>query len=346
MSAGVVMVDVAGVSLSDEDRLLLKHPQVGGLILFSRNYENLSQLMSLVHDIRACNPEILIAVDHEGGRVQRFREEFSPIPAMQSFLKSYRLDPDQTLSHVQDMGWLMAVELLACGIDISFAPVLDVDDNHCAVIADRAFSPDPAEVVALAGAFMRGMHEAGMATTGKHFPGHGSVVGDSHLVQPVDPRPWEAIVSHDLVPFASLHAELDAVMPAHIVFSDVDSLPVGYSARWLKQHLRDELAFDGVIFSDDLSMAGAHSAGDFAQRADAAIAAGCDMVLVCNDRAGAWQVVEHLASLEVPGSKRIGNMRMRRRVHWDDLRQLSRWQQIVSQLPLAPQPIQQQKELV
>lgn len=338
MSAGVVMLDVEGTELSARDEQLLAHAQVGGLILFTRNFESIAQLQDLVAAIRRCNPDIIIAVDHEGGRVQRFRSEFSQLPAMQSFLPAYRQSPEPTLAHVQDMGWLMASELLATGIDISFAPVLDVDDHHCAVIANRAFSPNPREVVALAGAFMRGMHEAGMATTGKHFPGHGSVTGDSHLVQPVDNRPWEAIAAHDLVPFAQLAPELDAVMPAHIVFPAVDKQPVGFSARWLQQHLRAELAFDGVIFSDDLSMAGAQSAGDFAARADAALAAGCDMVLVCNNRPAAEQVVTHLAESQTPGSERLQRMRMRKRVHWDDLRQQARWQKIVCNLPELREP--------
>ncbi|UTA49390.1 beta-N-acetylhexosaminidase [Simiduia sp. 21SJ11W-1] len=333
MSAGVVMVDVAGTALSAEDAELLRHPQVGGLILFSRNFENLTQLQALVQAVRECSPDILIAVDHEGGRVQRFRTEFSAIPAMQSFLPDFRKNPQATLSAVRDVGWLMASELLATGIDISFAPVLDVDDHHCKVIADRAFSPEPLEVVQLAGAFMRGMHEAGMATTGKHFPGHGSVTGDSHLVQPVDERSFDEIAAHDLVPFKQLLPQLDAVMPAHIVFPQVDARPVGFSAHWLGRCLRQDMGFEGMIFSDDLSMAGAHSAGDYAARADAALGAGCDMVLVCNDRAGSWQVVKHLEACATAPSVRIASMRMRRRVHWDDLRQMSRWQHLVSGLP-------------
>ncbi|MDN3639570.1 beta-N-acetylhexosaminidase [Simiduia curdlanivorans] len=334
MALGVVMVDIEGRSLNDEDRQLLAHPQVGGVILFTRNFESLAQLQQLVLSIRECKPNIIIAVDHEGGRVQRFREGFSRIPAMQSFLASFRRDAESTLEEVRQIGWLMASELLACDIDISFAPVLDVDENNCKIIANRSFSPRPDEVVVLAGAFIRGMHEAGMAVTGKHYPGHGSVTGDSHLVQPVDHRPLAQIQHHDLIPFTQLIDQLDALMPAHIVFPEVDHLPVGFSSKWLQEKLRQQLQFDGVIFSDDLSMAGAESAGDFTARAELALAAGCDMVLVCNDRAAALQVVEHLAKQSVLPNKRISRMRMRKRVHWDDLRRDARWQQVVSLLPI------------
>lgn len=332
MTLGVVMLDVAGLTLTPDDKALLKNPQVGGLILFTRNFSDMTQLMALVSAIRECNPDIVIAVDHEGGRVQRFREGFTRIPAMQSFLSAYRKDPSAALARVRDVGWLMASELLACGIDISFAPVLDVDDNHCKVIADRAFSPDPAEVVVLAGAFMEGMHQAGMATTGKHFPGHGSVTGDSHLVQPVDERTLEQVTEHDLIPFARLAGALDAVMPAHIVFSQVDAQPVGFSKLWLNTILRGQMGYNGVIFSDDLSMAGAESAGSFAARADAALGAGCDMVLVCNQREAALEVVQHLAGRQCPGSERLLAMRARKRCHWNDLRDNPRWQRIAAEL--------------
>lgn len=333
MALGVVVMDVEGLTLSAEDERLLAHPQVGGLILFKRNFESIRQLRDLVLAVRQCRPDIVIAVDHEGGRVQRFRTEFSTIPAMQSFLMDFRVDPDATIAEVQDYGWLMASELLACDIDISFAPVLDVDDHKCAVIADRAFSPHPEEVVVLAAAFIRGMHEAGMAVTGKHFPGHGSVSGDSHLLQPVDSRSLPEIEALDLIPFVKLSNQLDAVMPAHIVFPAVDSQPVGFSRIWLKDKLRTEMGFQGVIFSDDLSMVGAHSVGDFNQRADAALAAGCDMVLVCNNRQAVLQIISHLTDTGQPASTRIGRMRMRNRVHWMDLHQDPRWQRLVVGLP-------------
>ena len=295
MLRGSVIIDIAGTSLTEDDKKVLAHPLVGGIIYFARNYESIEQITSLSQDIRQHRPDILIAVDQEGGRVQRFKAGFTRLPAMQRFLPLYRKNQQAALSLVEDCGWLMAVELLAVGVDLSFAPVLDVDDNFCQVIADRAFSPKPEEVTELAGAFMRGMQDAGMATTGKHFPGHGSVSGDSHAVSPVDNRTMEQIARHDLIPFKTLLPSLHAVMPAHIIFPKIDSLPVGFSPYWLQTQLREILCFDGVIFSDDLTMEGAAVAGNYGERAIAAIDAGCDMILVCNNREG---VLEALAALD------------------------------------------------
>ncbi|MFT6103009.1 MAG: beta-N-acetylhexosaminidase [Candidatus Endobugula sp.] len=295
MLRGSVIIDIAGTSLTEDDKKVLAHPLVGGIIYFARNYESVAQITSLSQDIRQHRPDILIAVDQEGGRVQRFKTGFTRLPAMQRFLPLYRKNQQAALSLVEDCGWLMAVELLAVGVDLSFAPVLDVDDNFCQVIADRAFSPKPEEVTELAGAFMRGMQDAGMATTGKHFPGHGSVSGDSHAVSPVDNRTMEKIAQHDLIPFKNLLPSLHAVMPAHIIFPKIDSLPVGFSPYWLQTQLREILCFDGVIFSDDLTMEGAAVAGNYGERAIAAIDAGCDMILVCNNREG---VLETLAALD------------------------------------------------
>jgi beta-N-acetylhexosaminidase len=295
MLRGSVIIDIAGTSLTEDDKKVLAHPLVGGIIYFARNYESVEQITSLSQDIRQHRPDILIAVDQEGGRVQRFKTGFTRLPAMQRFLPLYRKNQQAALSLVEDCGWLMAVELLAVGVDLSFAPVLDVDDDFCQVIADRAFSPKPEEVTELAGAFMRGMQDAGMATTGKHFPGHGSVSGDSHAVSPVDNRTMEQIAQHDLIPFKNLLPSLHAVMPAHIIFPKIDSLPVGFSPYWLQTQLREILCFDGVIFSDDLTMEGAAVAGNYGERAIAAIDAGCDMILVCNNREG---VLETLATLD------------------------------------------------
>ncbi|MFT7389618.1 MAG: beta-N-acetylhexosaminidase [Candidatus Endobugula sp.] len=294
MFRGSVLIDILGTSLTDDDKNLLAHPSVGGIIYFARNYQSVEQITSLSHDIRQHRPDILIGVDQEGGRVQRFKTGFTRLPAMQRFLPLYRKNQPATLSLVEDCGWLMAVELLAVGVDFSFAPVLDVDDDFCPVIADRAFSPKPKEVTELAGAFMRGMHDAGMASTGKHFPGHGSVFGDSHAVSPVDNRNMAEIAQHDLIPFIDLLPSLNAVMPAHIVFPKIDSLPVGFSAYWLQTQLRQKLCFDGVIFSDDLTMEGAAVAGSYGERAIAAIDAGCDMVLICNNREGALEALSAL----------------------------------------------------
>lgn len=289
-----MMLDLAGTELRDDEKELLLHPYVGGVIYFGRNYESPAQIKALSDSIRALRPELLIAVDQEGGRVQRFKEGFTRLPAMQKFLPLYRKNAEACLGMVKNAGWLMASELLAVGVDFSFAPVLDVDDNKCVIVADRSFSPKPHEVTALAGAWLAGMHEAGMATTGKHFPGHGGVTVDSHLVQPIDEREFADIAEHDLIPFVELLPALDAVMPAHIVFSRVDeNNTVGFSPYWLQTILREEFGFTGVVFSDDLSMKGAHSVGGYVSRAQHAVTAGCDMILVCNNRDG---VLELLAS--------------------------------------------------
>ncbi len=293
MPLGPIMLDLAGTVLQDAEKELLLHPYVGGVIYFGRNYESPAQIKALSDSIREIRPELLIAVDQEGGRVQRFIQGFTRLPAMQKFLPLYRKNTKACLAMVKNSGWLMASELLAVGVDFSFAPVLDVDDNKCSIVADRSFSPKPFEVTALAAAWMEGMHEAGMATTGKHFPGHGSVTVDSHLTQPVDTREFADIAKHDLVPFVELLPSLDAIMPAHIVFPNIDANnTVGFSAYWLQTILRGDLGFKGVIFSDDLSMKGAHSVGGYLARAQHALNAGCDMILVCNSREGVLELLD------------------------------------------------------
>jgi beta-N-acetylhexosaminidase len=328
MNIGPLMLDLEGTSLTTEEQELLAHPLVGGVIYFARNYDSPSQIKALSESIRRIRPKILIAVDQEGGRVQRFQTGFTRLPAMQKFLPLYRRNHQAALGLVKDCGWLMASELLAVGVDFSFAPVLDVDDQVCDVIANRSFSPKPEEVVALAGAWMEGMHEAGMATTGKHFPGHGSVTGDSHLQLPVDEREWDAIASGDLIPFAELQIHLDAVMPAHILFPHVDAeQPVGFSQYWLKTLLRGDLNFDGVIFSDDLSMEGAAGVGTFVERANLALIAGCDMVLVCNHRQGALEILNTLSVADrVESNRRLDQMHGREVVESSNLSASTRWQ--------------------
>jgi beta-N-acetylhexosaminidase len=330
MPRGSVMIDIAGITLTDDDKQLLQHPHVGGVIYFSRNYESPSQISALSASIRQCRPDILIAVDQEGGRVQRFKSGFTRLPAMQRFLPLFRKNADAAQSLIENCGWLMAVELLAVGVDFSFAPVLDVDDDFCKVIADRSFSSNPEEVSALAGAFIRGMNDAGMAATGKHFPGHGSVAGDSHEVSPTDNRTLLDIASKDLIPFKALLSSLNGIMPAHIVFPQVDSLPVGFSPYWLQTQLRDELNFDGVIFSDDLTMEGAAVAGNYGERAIAALKAGCDMVLVCNNRDGALEALAVLNNYDNTNnseqiSKRIATMQPKKTWHIEDLEQNERY---------------------
>lgn len=291
-----VMIDFDGYELTAEDRELLQHPAVGGVIYFTRNFHDQDQLQELVRQTRAAarNP-LVLAVDHEGGRVQRFRKGFSAIPAMANFLEQ-STSLTQAQHAAQECAWLMAAEVLAMDIDLSFAPVLDVR-GISEVIGDRAFAERSDEIIPVARSFIKGMHQAGMKTTGKHFPGHGSVAADSHIAIPIDERPWDEIVTVDLPPFIELATCLDAIMPAHVIYPDVCEHPAGFSSRWLKEILRAQLHFTGVIFSDDLAMAGATVAGSMADRAHAALAAGCDMVLACNDRAGAIQVIEAVEGL-------------------------------------------------
>lgn len=288
-----VMIDLSGYELTAEERDLLAHPAVGGVIFFTRNYHDPEQLTELVRQTRAAarNP-LILAVDHEGGRVQRFRDGFSAIPAMSDIARKAHSD-DEAIQWAQELGWLMAAEVLAMDIDLSFAPVLDVN-GISEVIGDRAFGTNSATLIPLARAFIRGMHQAGMKATGKHFPGHGSVRADSHFEIPIDERSWEEIRDTDLPPFVELAACVDAIMPAHVIYPAVDDKPAGFSTYWLQDILRAQLQFKGIIFSDDLGMAGATVAGTMTERAHAALDAGCDMVLVCNDRAGAIEVIEAL----------------------------------------------------
>ncbi|WP_372940310.1 beta-N-acetylhexosaminidase [Shewanella sp.] len=282
-----LMMDLAGLTVSELETAQLRHPRVGGVILFTRNFENKNQLIELVKQIRQIRPQLLIAVDHEGGRVQRFRDGFSLIPAMGDILPTANMDLTLAKQWAKECGFLMALELLECDIDLSFAPVLDVN-GISEVIGKRSFSPNPAEVTALAQQFIIGMNDAGMAAVGKHFPGHGSVAADSHIAMPVDARAKEEVEAFDMVPFKQLIGQqlLQGVMPAHVVYSAIDPHPAGFSSYWLQSVLRQQLAFEGVIFSDDLGMKGASFAGDYLGRAKAALDAGCDMILVCNDPVG------------------------------------------------------------
>lgn len=290
------MLDLQGPQITAEEIELLDHPAVGGVIYFSRHYQDKQQLQELVRQTRkASRNPLLLAVDHEGGRVQRFRSEFSLIPAMGQIFPGAHGDITTAQQYATEMAWLMATEVLAQDIDISFAPVADIW-GVCDVIRNRAFHADPDTVIQLVSAFCQGMHQAGMKTTGKHYPGHGSVKEDSHLSLPVDRRSREEITALDLYVFSELckRQALDAVMPAHVVYPAFCDKAAGFSEFWLKDMLRQRLAFDGVIFSDDLGMAGAHQAGNYQQRAEAALSAGCDMVLVCNDRKGAIEVLDTL----------------------------------------------------
>jgi len=282
---GPVMVDVAGTTLTKEEKRRLRHPLVGGVILFARNFESRRQLCALTRKIhRARGEPLLIAVDHEGGRVQRFREDgFTPLPAMQALGRLWDRDPLTAMRLATEAGYVLAAELRACGVDLSFTPVLDLDYGVSQVIGNRAFHRDPRVVAMLARALAQGLAQAGMAACGKHFPGHGFVGADSHHEIPVDPRALERILKDDAAPYAWLgDAVLPAVMPAHVIYPKVDKRPAGFSRRWVQDILRGQLGYDGVVFSDDLTMEGAAVAGDILARAQAALGAGCDMVLVCN----------------------------------------------------------------
>mgnify|MGYP001590598706 CR=1 FL=1 len=296
-SLGPVMPDIAGLELSTGEGELLRHPLVGGVILFSRNYHSPQQLRELTDAIRALRkPELLIAVDHEGGRVQRFREGFSRIPAMRRLGEAWDRDRAKGCAAARDIAYVLASELLACGVDFSFTPVLDVDFGASGVIGDRAFHADPAAISQLSSGLIAGLREAGMAGVGKHFPGHGYVRADSHLAVPVDERSYAEIEAVDLVPYRQLIRDgLAAVMPAHVIYPKVDAHPAGFSSKWLQQILRGQLAFDGMIFSDDLSMEGASVAGGVVERGKAALAAGCDMVLLCNAPEAAPKLLQGLA---------------------------------------------------
>jgi beta-N-acetylhexosaminidase len=282
---GPVMLDIVGLELAMEDRDRLTHPLAGGVILFARNYESPRQLHLLTDSIGALrDPPLLIAVDHEGGRVQRFRDGFSDLPPMRALGQRWDRDASGAIDEAQRCGQLIASELGVHGVDFSFTPVLDLDHGQSSVIGDRAFHRDSDAVAQLAGALCRGLRAGGMAAVGKHFPGHGFVTADSHNETPVDDRALALLEKDDLVPFRALIGDgLEGIMPAHVVYPAIDPRPAGYSEIWLRRILRERMGFDGMIFSDDLSMAGAGFAGDVIARADAALAAGCDMVLVCND---------------------------------------------------------------
>lgn len=305
---GALMLDIAGTTLSTEDCELLQAPQVGGLILFGRNIESARQVRDLTDHMRQIRPELLIAVDQEGGRVQRLREGFTRLPPMRLFGQLYAHNPDLAAQHAENCGWLMATEVLAVGIDLSFAPVLDLD-GISQVIGDRSFHAEIQVVTTLSLAFMRGMRRAGMATTGKHFPGHGSVLADSHVAMPVDHRSYEQLEQTDLQPFIQSLSMLDALMPAHVIYPEIDTQPAGFSAIWLKNILREQLGFDGVLFSDDLSMQAAHVAGGADARILAALNAGCDMGLVCNQRHAARQALDALQDYPMPNQSRLERMR-------------------------------------
>lgn len=326
---GPLMVDLAGWTLHPDESRRLSHPLVGGLILFARNYADPDQLRKLIAEVRAVRSDIIIAVDHEGGRVQRFREGFTSVPPAAKLGEIYADDPQEAIRMARDWAWLLAAELRAFDIDLTFAPVLDLGGPLSRVIGDRALHPEPEAIAVLGQAWMEGMREAGMAAVGKHFPGHGSVVEDSHVEFPVDHRPLAEIEAIDLIPFRRLiDAGLPAVMMAHVIYPQIDSLPAGFSSVWVRDLLRQRYGFNGVVFTDDLSMAAATTVADPVERARMALQAGCDMLLVCNRPEDAEAVLAGLGDVhDGARSTRLAAMRATSSLSLADLRDTPRFRQ-------------------
>lgn len=328
-----LVIDIAGTTLTEVDRQRLAHPLVGGMILFGRNWQDRAQLTALCADIHALRPDLLICVDHEGGRVQRFRSDgFTHLPPMRTLGQLWTQDsPQRAMQAALACGYVLAAELRACGVDLSFTPVLDLDWGESSVIGDRSFDRDPKVVTSLAQSLMHGLLQAGMAHCGKHFPGHGFVQADSHVDVPVDTRCLQDILAEDAAPYPWLASVLASVMPAHIIYPQVDSRPAGFSPRWLQGILRAQLGFEGVIFSDDLSMEGARfidgAQVSYTEAALAALHAGCDMVLLCNQSVGDGQPVDGLIA---------GLQAARDSGQWQP--QAASAQRIVRLLPAQPAP--------
>lgn len=340
MTLGPLMVDVQGTELSAEEREMLAHPLVGSVILFTRNYADPQQLAKLVADIHAVrSPALVVGVDHEGGRVQRFREGFSRLPPARRIGHEYDASPAAGLQLAREMGWLMAAELRAHGVDLSFAPCVDLDYGVSEVIGDRAFHARAAVVGELAVAYMHGMRDAGMVATAKHFPGHGAVVADSHHALPVDRR--ELVdMDQDLAPYRLLLANgLAGVMVAHVLYPQVDSVPASASVRWIRDYLRGELRFQGVVFADDLSMAGASAIGDIVERAQRALAAGCDVLPVCNHRPSVLALLDGLkVAPDAAAALRRVRLRGKPSVDPATLRAGARWQSAAALLERCLSP--------
>jgi len=337
MSLGPIMVDLAGTQLCPEDRDLLRQPAVGGVILFARNYHDPAQLTALTAAIHALRePRLLIGVDQEGGRVQRFRDGFTRLPPAGRFGTLYAQDPRRAVAACTAVAWLMAAELQVVGVDFSFAPVLDLDRGLCQVIGDRGFGSAAEPVATLASAWAAGVRLAGMASVGKHFPGHGGVTADSHTHLPCDERDLADLLAADLVPFRRLIEHgLEAVMPAHVVYSHLAPEPAGFSPFWLREVLRERLGFSGVIFSDDLNMAAAGAGGDYVERAQAAARAGCDMLLICNNRPAAGAIVDAFRGQTDPTAQlRLLRMHGRGRLLRERLHEEARWHEGLHQVAL------------
>jgi beta-N-acetylhexosaminidase len=346
-----VVLDIAGTALTADDRRRLSHPLTGGLILFARNWQDRAQLTTLTAEIKAVRSDLLICVDHEGGRVQRFRTDgFTALPPMRALGEVWMRDALTATDAATAAGYVLGAELRACGVDLSFTPVLDLDFGASSVIGDRAFHRDPRVVTMLAKSLMHGLLLAGMANCGKHFPGHGYVKADSHHEVPVDRRSLRAILADDARPYEWLSTSLASVMPAHVIYPKIDAQPAGFSQRWLKDILRGQLAFGGAIFSDDLSMAGARRVGGhevtYAEAAALALSAGCDMVLLCNQSIDGGEAVDALLD-ELQAQQAMGHWQAdpdseQRRLAllpatppftWDELMHQGAYQHALERLP-------------
>jgi len=341
MALGPLMVGISGLTLTETEREILRHPLIGAVILFTRNYADVEQLQALTAEIHALRePALLIAVDHEGGRVQRFRQGLTVLPPVRELGHIYDRDARHAKHLAQLLGWLMAAELRAVGIDLSFAPVLDLDRGNSEVIGNRAFHSEGEVIAELAHAYMIGMDIAGMMATGKHFPGHGTAVADSHHAVVVDDRSYADIEAEDLLPFERMvNYGLAAIMAAHVIYPQVDGQPAGFSRVWMQDVLRKRLRFQGVIFSDDLGMSGAATAGDILDRARAALEAGCDMVLVCNELAAVPLLLDRLGAVANPVSQlRLARMHGRGHVSQPQLRLEPAWQEALQAVAECSRP--------
>ena len=313
---GRLIIDIDGKNLSNDDKTILSSKHIGGLILFSRNFDSYDQLDNLIKEVHLIKENIIIAVDQEGGRVQRFEKEYTKIPSMQDASLFAKENDDKEF--IKDLAWLISSELIAVGIDINFAPVLDINRNISSIIGNRSFSNDILEVINNASDYIDGMHEAGMKSTGKHFPGHGSVIEDSHLELPVDERELDELLNEDLKPYIKLNDKLDVIMCAHILFSKVDSKIPSFSDTWINNVLRNKLNYKGLILSDDLSMLGSGN-DSLINKVKMSLNAGCDMVIICNDRSGVKEVIEYLDKTDVEQTSGISEIKSSKKINWNDL---------------------------
>ena len=313
---GRLIIDIDGKNLSNDDKTILSSKHIGGLILFSRNFDSYDQLDNLIKEVHLIKENIIIAVDQEGGRVQRFEKEYTKIPSMQDASLFAKKNDDKEF--IKDLAWLISSELIAVGIDINFAPVLDINRNISSIIGNRSFSNNILEVINNASDYIDGMHEAGMKSTGKHFPGHGNVVEDSHIELPVDERELHELLNEDLKPYIKLNDKLDVIMCAHILFSKVDSKIPSFSDTWINNVLRNKLNYQGLICSDDLSMLGSGNES-LSNKVEMSLDAGCDMVIICNDRSGVKEVIEYLDKTDVEQTSGISEIKSSKKINWNDL---------------------------